>query len=195
MSRNRLVLNQDEWDMYKLDLRYECVVKKLPELSVVRISSRQPSVAPPETAAESSSAATEPGMKRRLSETSPSISRRPSGGSSDGHKRKTRRVVEEEFSSSGDDEDEVDRMMVDDSQSFRAQPHRQSERLQKVYANKEEAKRKRRERKKEWRENNGFLSVVDDEDMMSWSESHPTPKKNPVRAQTTGLPTGKRKGK
>lgn len=197
--REKRVLSQDDWDMFKLDQRYDCAVRKLPALSTVQISPRQSSVAPSEDdshSIESPADTVNAKLKRRLSDNSPSVSRRPSGGSSDGQKRKARKMVEV-FSSSEEDEEEVNEMILDDHYLPKGKQHLQSERLKKARENKEEARRKRREWMAKWRERNGLLPVLDeDEDMMSWSESHPSPKRPPHRAQTVGTetPVFKRKG-
>ena len=140
-----------------------------------------------------------PTSKRRVS--SSSLSRRASGSNSLGQRKKLRSFVDDYLSTSDNEtvredkaeEDEVSEMVVDED--VRYQPYKPSERLRKVRANKEEARRKRREANKAWQEKHG-RAFDDNEDVMSWTES-PLPEESqssPIQPEPGSSPFAKRTG-
>ncbi|KAI5123657.1 hypothetical protein M0805_001687 [Coniferiporia weirii] len=190
-----MTLTHDQWDMYKLDRRYDCVVKSSPNHSVIVKSGREPSADPPrEHISPLQNKNTK--SKRRLSDNV--TIRRLSGSNSEGRRKKSRAATVEYFSSSSssssdneDDEAEEDEvnMIIDEERA--PKKHLQSERLKKVRANIEEARKNRREWNARRREKLGLPTTVEDEDesMMSWSEINTTPK----RPKKIDTPASKRK--
>ncbi|KAL5507344.1 hypothetical protein ACEPAH_6800 [Sanghuangporus vaninii] len=197
-------LAQDEWDLFKLDKEYECLVRRPPFLTkIVKRPPQSPAPGPSMTSNPPLSnmqppSTPTPNPKRRISGSV--LSRRCSGSNSLGQRKKARPFIDGYSSSSESDtvreddaeEDEVSEMVVDEDSSSRH--YKISERLRKVRANKDEARRKRREATKARLERSGQF-YNEEEDMMSWSECPPleelqTP---PSQPQPGSSPFAKRK--
>ena len=143
--------------MYKLDREFDCFVRKPPRYSIITKSVRGPSVDPfspgkrgEYTEFESPRAEHKNHHSKRKLPGATSfrrLSRSNSGG-----KRKKRRPIPSGFSSSssssssdeGQDVDEAHRMAVDDPPAP-PKKYKVSERLKRVRANKEEARKRRRQ--------------------------------------------------
>lgn len=193
-------LSQDEWDLYKLNSAYLCFVRKPPFLSTVtRIANDTPFNFIPATPEPDL-----PRAKRRLDE-SPRLRNSNSGNEEE---RAPRRFRTAEISSDNDDdsEDEVSEMVIDTD----GKKHLHSERLRKVRANKEEARRKRKEWNDQRKRNilrgvqpesppKPFManhSVDEDVHMTSMSDVPESPRSSPPvqpRASGSATPTAKRK--
>ncbi|KAL5523620.1 hypothetical protein ACEPAG_7793 [Sanghuangporus baumii] len=196
-------LTQDEWDLLKLDKEYECLVRRPPFLTkiVKRLPpspSPGPSMAPnPPLSNMQPPSTPTPNPKRRISGSV--LSRRSSGSNSLGQRKKARPFIDGSSSSAESDtvreddaeEDEVSEMVVDEDSSSRH--YKISERLRKVRANKDEARRKRREATKARLERSGLF--YNEEDMMSWSECPPPEdvQSSPIQPQSGSPPFAKRK--
>ncbi|OCB88717.1 hypothetical protein A7U60_g4098 [Sanghuangporus baumii] len=197
-------LMQDEWDLLKLDKEYECLVRRPPFLTkIVKRPPQSPAPGssmtsnPPLSNTQPPSTPT-PNPKRRISGSV--LSRRCSGSNSVGQRKKARPFIDECSSSSESDtireddaeEDEVSEMVVDEDSSSRH--YKISERLRKVRANKDEARRKRREATKARLERSGQF-YNEEEDMMSWSECPPPEEvqTSPRQPQPGSSPFAKRK--
>ncbi|KAH8119230.1 hypothetical protein DFH11DRAFT_1686161 [Phellopilus nigrolimitatus] len=197
-----MTLTHDQWDKYKLDRNFDCLVRLSPDHPIIIKSTRQPSVDldPPRKPPHSPLHSKNVRFKRRLSDNT--SSRRLSGSNSDGMKKK-RRAITSGFSSSSEsessdddneaEEDEVNGMIIDDVGV--PKKHLQSERLKKVRANIEEARRKRREWNAQKRTKPGLSRTLEEEEedeyRMSWTE---IPSTFSTRAQSEGTPAFKRKG-
>ncbi|EJD03099.1 uncharacterized protein FOMMEDRAFT_146791 [Fomitiporia mediterranea MF3/22] len=194
-------LTQDQWDVYKLDRDFDCLVRLPPQATTITRSNNANTYSPskPATVEEAPAEDNIARHKRRLSESA--VARRLSGSNDEGKRKKARSKANDPSSLSSDEsdqaeEEEVSGMVIDDDVFSSQTPRKRyqtSERLKKVKANKEEARRKRREWNAQRRQKIGLSQLEEyeeDENRMSWTD---VPLSSPPRAQPTASPFPKRK--
>ncbi|THH07495.1 hypothetical protein EW145_g3331, partial [Phellinidium pouzarii] len=177
-----MTISRDQWDMYKLNRRFDCVLRPFPNHTVITKSTRKPSVSPPQGSAnvrDSPLQNKNAKSKRRLSDNV--FVRRASGSNSDDKKKKSRTEAADFSSSSSDGDDEADEdevnMIIDEEGT--GKKHLQSERLK---------KRDKSGLATTIEEEEGGNDFDDDEDMMSWSEITNSPQMHPKNTETPVSP-------
>ena len=151
--------SHDQWDIYCLDPHYECRIRKAPHpWKIIRVESSEKNNQFT-FAAPSSPKSTSVNLKRPFV-SSPRIRRESDDESTVNSQKKLRSVsISDEAGASSPRTEDSDRMHVDDE--LHGKRHLRSERLRKVRANIEEARRLRREWNSKWKNKLNEIAITE----------------------------------